>query len=41
VYGHQRGGVMNAFVHLVDDHLVVSLGTLHIYASFRIPITFM
>jgi hypothetical protein len=34
VYGHPRGSVMNAFMYLVDDHLVPSLGILHIHVIF-------
>jgi hypothetical protein len=29
-----KGGVMNAFMHLVDDHLVPSLEILHIHVIF-------
>jgi hypothetical protein len=34
MYGHPRGSVMNAFMHLVDDHLVPSLEILHIHVIF-------
>jgi hypothetical protein len=31
MYGHPRGSVMNAFIYLMDDHLVPSLGILRIH----------
>jgi hypothetical protein len=38
VNGHPRGSVMNAFMYLVDDHL---LEFYTFMSSFGIPITFM
>jgi hypothetical protein len=34
VYGHPMRSIMNAFMHLVDDHLVPSIGLLYIYVTF-------
>jgi hypothetical protein len=34
MYGHPCESVMNAFMHLVDDHLVLSLRILHIHVIF-------
>jgi hypothetical protein len=38
MYGHPRGSVMNAFMYLVDDHL---LEFYTFMLSFVISITFM
>jgi hypothetical protein len=34
MYSHLRESIMNAFMHLMDDHLVTSFKILHIYVIF-------